>query len=750
MKRWMQRCLTLAIGAWITSSTSAQQFGANPQVILPARNIAAAGRNGVPSREILPSEIGVVTPTPVVVPSSSQVSGNTVQRLPLVLGSAMSPAAQRITVVQGLPNAVPPHVQQMAVDQPAAGMAAPTAPVVRPATPGPAWVAPQPAVNSYPQAAAGGYSQPAAFNAPPSPGFRSEQEGQNANPGRFSGPIRPPLDRLKIPPGLPGANAPPLDLPPFKADNQLQYSETIDRLFPRLPAPPRATPARPGPGGQKMTYLELLEIARENSPLLRQYRADILAARGNAIDVGALPNPQIGFEMDTVGRLEPNQYVGGMVNQTVITAGKLRLQRSAALQDVRNRELDYRAADIDVATAVLAQYYAVLVAQEAMKATNALVQFTDETYRVLVEQTKGGETAAYEPLQLRVLATQARAAAVQAHNRYISSWQQLTAAMAVPQMPPTELEGRVDAPTPDVCWDLAVDRVTRFHTDVLIAQTTITREQFSLRRQQVDPIPNINTYAAIQKDNTQPSDVSMNLQTYIALPIFYRNQGGILQAQGQLSRAQQQVQQAQNELILRLATIFERYENARRILVLYRDHILPDQSRAYSGVFERHQQQPDKIAFGDVVVAQQILATTVNQYIAVLGDQWNALADLENVTQVLDLSILVENNNRVPPPPPTENIPPGQQRPQALPQPPAPPDQKAAPQGAAARQAPVQMVAAQGPPAQSAPQQLAPSYGLPPEGARFGSQILPVAGPQSGLQSATQPCAPLAPPNPLR
>jgi cobalt-zinc-cadmium efflux system outer membrane protein len=335
------------------------------------------------------------------------------------------------------------------------------------------------------------------------------------------------------------------------------------------------------------------------------------------------------------------------------------LQRSSALQDVRNRELDYRAADIDVATAVLSKYYAVLVAQEAVKATNALVQFTDETYRVLVEQTKGGEAAAYEPLQLRVLATQARAAAVQAYNRYISAWQQLTAEMAVPQMPPTELDGRVDAGTPDVCWDLAVDRVTRFHTDVLIAQTTITREQFNVRREQVDPIPDIHTYAAIQKDNTTPSDVSMNLQTYIALPIFYRNQGGILQAQGQLGRATQQVQQAQNELIIRLASVFERYQNARKILLLYRDQILPDQARAYRGVFERHQQQPQTIAFGDVVVAQQILATTVNQYIAVLGDQWNALADLENVTQVLDLSILVENYERVPPPPANDATTPG-------------------------------------------------------------------------------------------
>jgi len=684
MKPWLRCCLSLAIGAAISPlATAADPCAPNP---LPQ---AKSARSATPD-----GDAADLTSVPEL----------KIRRLPPMLGPAPAPELQRVAPT--FARAPLPPVQQVADKQPVCGTT-PAPSTVQQAVPVPFAAAPRPATPYRPQTVA-------FAAAPPSSAFREQQDAQGSNRGSNSGPTRPPLDRLRIPSGLPGADAPPIQLPPFRPDNQLEYSEIIDRIFPRLPAPPKPAAPRTGPNGQRMTYLELLEIARQNSPLLRQYRADILAARGHAIDVGALPNPQIGFEADTIGRLEPNQYVGGMINQTVITAGKLRLQRSSALQDVRNRELDYRATDIDVATRVLAKYYAVLVAQEAVKATNALVQFTDETYRVLVEQTKGGEAAAYEPLQLRVLATQARAASVQAYNRYISAWQQLTAEMAVPQMPPTELDGRVDAPTPDVCWDLAVDRTTRFHTDVLIAQTTIAREQFNLRRARVEPIPDIHNYVAIQKDNTEFPDVSMNIQTYITLPLFYRNQGGILQAQGQLGRAAQQVQQAQNELILRLAAVFERYQNARRILILYRDQILPDQARAYRGVFERHQQQPQTIAFGDVVVAQQILATTINQYIAVLGDQWNALADLENVTQVLDLSILVENYERVPPPAPNgaapggtapnrnappENLPlrpaPQPQNPPVEPVPPSapqsalPPAQRAAP--------PVQQVGMQSP-----------------------------------------------------
>ncbi len=599
-------------------------------------------------------------PTKPVQPAANTAPAARARRLPPIMGPVTVPP--RVVVPASIQSSTP------VVGRPAPNSAQWAAPAAYPARP----VSPTPTeTNRFPNSAAPRVMPPvppaqlgpvsatsAASQIAPEPlGNIQLVQALQSRPNAQTrmGDTPPTLKRLHIPPGLPGADAPPIRLPPFSPENPQERSEVIDRLFPRLPGPPVPVPIVPGPQGVGLTYENLLEIARNNNPLIQQARADIIAARGNAIHVGALPNPQIGYEMDTVGRREPNQYVGGLLTQQVVTAGKLRLQRSSALQDVRNAEIAFRRTDIDLATHVQAGFYAVLVAQEAMKVTNALVQFTDETYRVLVEQTKGGEAAPYEPLQLRVLATQARAAAIQAHNRYISAWAQLTALLATPQMPPTQLMGRVDAETPEVCWDLALDRTIRFHTDVAIAQTSIVRERFDLRRQEVEPIPDINTYLAIQKDNMAPperSDVSMNLQTAILLPIFYRNQGGILQAQGQLMRATQDVQRVQNDLITRLAATFERYQNARRILILYRNQILPDQARAYRGVFERAQQEPATVSFGDVVVAQQILATTVNAYIALLNDQWNAVADLENVTQTLDLSTLVDGGEVVPPPPP--------------------------------------------------------------------------------------------------
>ena len=54
-------------------------------------------------------------------------------------------------------------------------------------------------------------------------------------------------------------------------------------------------------------------------------------------------------------------------------------------------------------------------------------------------------------------------------------------------------------------------------------------------------------------------------------------------------------------------------------------------------MYQRHQQDPDSIAFSDVVSAQQTLAGTIATYLQLLGDQWQAVIDLAGLLQADDL-----------------------------------------------------------------------------------------------------------------
>jgi cobalt-zinc-cadmium efflux system outer membrane protein len=394
-----------------------------------------------------------------------------------------------------------------------------------------------------------------------------------------------------------------------------------------------------------------------NSPLLRQAVANVEAARGAAIQAGAYPNPQVGFEQDTIYTAGSPGYQGAFVDQKIITGDKLQLARAAATMDLKNAELALRRAETDLMAKVRGGYYAVLVAQENERVSRELARFTTDIYQIQVEQvTKGGISAPYEPLQLRALAVQSRAALVTARNRYTSAWKQLVASLGLPGMPPTELAGRVDAALPVFDHDFVLNYALGHHTDVLAARNTLLKAQYNLRLARQTPIPDVDVRVMLQKDYTgTPFNIDPSVQVYFPLPVWDRNQGGIIQAQGNLVNSSEEEHRVRSDLTTRLADAFERYSTNRILLGYYRDQILPDLMRSYRGLYTRYQLElvpgaipganappggvaaPTPPQFADVVVGQQNLVAAVVTYVQTLGQAWQAVVDVADLLQTDDI-----------------------------------------------------------------------------------------------------------------
>lgn len=494
---------------------------------------------------------------------------------------------------------------------------------------------------------------------PPGPALRAEfRVPPIINPpptvrprlSRPNGALDEPLEvhslseRLQIPPEFPGANAPKLNLPPRDPDRPEQTYPIIDKLFPNLPRVWPLTIPAAGPQRPAVSLEQLQQLAIENNPELVQFTADITSMYGDAVQAGTHPNPIVGYESDTVGSSKSRDYQGVYFTQWIKTAGKLALARTVKNYDVMNAQLALRRTRISVLARVKAKYFAVLVAQENVVLTSALVRFTDEVYQIQTEKLKAGWAAAFEPAQLRSLVDLAKVQQVQAQNRYISAWKQLVAEMGVPMMPPVPLEGRADMPIPVITYEGALARALTIHPDVLIGRNMESQARVALRLAELTPVPDIYLYGTFQKDFTTPNyiNTSYNLQLGVPLPLWDRNKGGIVSARGDLLRASQQMRLARNQLTGQLADAFERYETARMQLQYYRDHILPDLARAYRGVYEQHQQQPADVGFEGIIVAQGYLANAIATYITTLNAQWTAVADLANLMQVEDFAELSE------------------------------------------------------------------------------------------------------------
>src|SRR5262249_51182673 len=156
----------------------------------------------------------------------------------------------------------------------------------------------------------------------------------------------------------------------------------------------------------------------------------------------------------------------------------------------------------------------------------ALVEVTDEAYRILVDQVRAAQAAAYEPLQMRAQAYQSRSALVQARNRFTASWKQLATSLSSPEMPPTELAGKIDAALPIFKYDPLLPLVLANHTDVRTAENSRQKARFNLRSAEVTPIPDLSVHVAVQKDYTAPPfNVCENVAIGVPLPIWDKNIG---------------------------------------------------------------------------------------------------------------------------------------------------------------------------------------------------------------------------------
>jgi cobalt-zinc-cadmium efflux system outer membrane protein len=387
-----------------------------------------------------------------------------------------------------------------------------------------------------------------------------------------------------------------------------------------------------------MTLADLQRLAETYSPAIKSARAAVEAAKGAALQAGMYPNPNFTFENDT-SATGPAGYPGFQIDQLIKTGGKLKLAQAAALIDVLNAKAALRRAQTDLNYSLRGSYFAVLVARENVRVSEALFRFAEEIFRYQVELVRrGGVVAApYEPLQLRPLVFAARIAVVSARNQYRASWRQLAASMGLPNMPPSELAGRVDMPVPAFDFEQVRAHMLENHTDVITAENSIRKAKYSLELAKLVPLPDVYTRLLVQKDYTAPpNQIAASVQFAVPVPIWDQNKGGIHQAEALLAQSIVGPDLARNALIGTLADAFNRYETGR-VTVEAAAQQMADQLRAYRAMRARRNAVPDSVAFNDLVTAQQALAGYIAGYITALGLQWQAAVDVANVLQTDDL-----------------------------------------------------------------------------------------------------------------
>src|SRR5262245_12424572 len=174
-------------------------------------------------------------------------------------------------------------------------------------------------------------------------------------------PDRKPFD---LPRDLPGADAPPLRPPNFKADTPPAERERILRdLYPQ----PESPGPRPPITGQPVSLADLQQMALAGSPAVRRARAEAEGALGPVIQAGLRPNPTVGYQADQWHIGNDNGQQGVLFNKVFKFPGKLSLAKTDAGLDYLNALAADRKDEVEVTTKLRKAYFAARGVRQAVE-----------------------------------------------------------------------------------------------------------------------------------------------------------------------------------------------------------------------------------------------------------------------------------------------------------------------------------------------------------------------------------------------
>lgn len=387
---------------------------------------------------------------------------------------------------------------------------------------------------------------------------------------------------------------PPQGQPRQSEPQQMEHMHhmNIPVVTPELPHLGRAEEQTTGP---VYRLEELEQMALTHNPTLAQATAGISSAKGRRLQSGLYPNPRVGYEGS---ELRGGAFGGGengfFIEQPLITAGKLGLNRKIGDAEVRRSEGEAEEQRWKVLNSVRMAYYRVLAGQEMLAMKKSLQRISEDTLRIARQLHNVGQADDTEVLQAEIEEQAAETAVLTQQNTLARLWTALATVVGNPRLEMGTVQGNLEAEPSEPNEQQLLDSLLKESPQVRIAQAGLAHAQATLARAKREPIPDIDFRAGLQQNGEvlDRPNRSVGLQGFatvgIQLHIFDRNQGNVAAAEAEVERAQQEVQRVDLSLRRRSATVLQSYRSARIVAQKYHNQILPRAQRAYELMVKRY------------------------------------------------------------------------------------------------------------------------------------------------------------------
>ena len=390
-------------------------------------------------------------------------------------------------------------------------------------------------------------------------------------------------------------------------------------------------------GAEPVTLARLEQLALDNNPTSRAAQAAVDAERGRARQAGAWPNPIVGYSSEeiTPDNIDPRGEHGFFVEQMIPLGGKLRLSRSvfarAADEATERAELQRQR----IISSVRVLFYQILTTERRIEVHERLAALGSEATGVTAQLFNVGAADRPDFLESEIETRRVQLELSAARNQVFALRQRLAAVVGVPDAATWPLAGSIDQAIPELERDATLQALIERSPQVRAARAAIARTQArtALARRVTYPDIFLRGGAAYNRErgeNTrQPIGWEGQLEAGISIPLFNRNQGGIVAALAEENSAQADLARLQLSLRAQAAAEFATYLTSIRSAESFRADILPRAEQAYMLYLARYREMG--AAYPQVLVAQRGLFEMAREYLDHLEEAWRSALRLQGL-----------------------------------------------------------------------------------------------------------------------
>ncbi len=382
-----------------------------------------------------------------------------------------------------------------------------------------------------------------------------------------------------------------------------------------------------------VTLRDAMALALARNPQLNIYPYDLRAADGRLLQAGLRPNPQLDITVEEFGgRGERRSFDAAEttieVGQPIELGGKRAKRTRVASLDKELVQWDYQAARLDVMRETTRAFVTVLAAQQRLELTERLLELSRQAQSAVAQRVKAGKDSPVEELRADVAFSESRIERQKAQKALTAARHTLAAVWGSRAPAFGKVQGdfyQTSEPRPLAEMTAA----TSNNPDLARWATEEDRRRAALRLEKARGVPDITVGAGVRRFE-QTDDAALVFGLAVPLPLFDRNQGGILAATAELGKARRQYEAAQVRILAALSEAVSALAAAYDEVTILHNDVLPKAQRAFEAAQQGYQQ--GKFDYLHLLDAQRTLFQTQAQYADSTEAYHKAQADVQRLT----------------------------------------------------------------------------------------------------------------------